>query len=400
MMDRYNAVAVLDEAQIYNSEDKEETIAILRGAYQKGNQRIKSVPTGHGWTDKAFNAFGFCPIASHDPLEEGIMQRCLSFSMVKRTRRLKKWRKPEFLVQGTRLRAWNLYYRLLHLGDPIPEEVEDQLEEIHDDRLQELALPLLTVAPAGPRQTILSFFKTLEKRKQLEVESGDESDYFRALDFFTTDKGKQFFKPPGRILFSTFKDQLLAIKKEAEPDYDPKWLSPRAMWKVLERLGFHHGGHMKEGSSIAFDIAQVEALRPQFNPQVQVQQEVSFPPSTVTTVTTVTPIENKVTEMTEVTDTGGKCIASTTQTPCDTSENLPDSPRGVLGTASDTPIGRSDSPGDTPRAEAATVPRMDRPLESGDCSICRQKGPVRPDAGGVWLVCEACYATRSPTEDG
>src|SRR5207249_6956770 len=90
MMDRYNAVPVLDEAQTLNSEDKEETIAILRGAYQRGNQRSKSVPTGHGWTDKAFNAYGFTIIASHDPLEEGIMQRCLSFSMVKRTRRLKK----------------------------------------------------------------------------------------------------------------------------------------------------------------------------------------------------------------------------------------------------------------------------------------------------------------------
>src|SRR3989442_6090000 len=262
MMDRYNAVLVLDEAQTLNSEDKEETIAILRGAYQFGNQRIKSVPTGHGWTDKAFNAYGFVIISSHDPLEEGIMQRCLSFTMSKRTRRLKRTRKPEFLFEGLGLRSMNLNYRFLHVKDLIPEEVEEQLEQIRDDRLQELALPLLTVAPPGPRQKILSYFRALEKRKQVETESGDEADYFRALDFFTTEKGKDFIKPEGRILLSGFKQALLSIKQEAEPEYDQKWLSPRARWKVLERLGFHHGGHTREGSSVSFDRSRGDAFRP------------------------------------------------------------------------------------------------------------------------------------------
>src|SRR5439155_19504281 len=125
------------------------------------------------------------------------------------------------------------YYRFLHVNDEISKEVEDQLEEIHDDRLQELALPLLTVSPPGPRQKILSYFKTLEKRKQVETESGDEADYFRALDFFTTEKGKDFIKPGGRILFSAFKQSLLGIKQEAEPEFKHEWLTPRSMWKVL-----------------------------------------------------------------------------------------------------------------------------------------------------------------------
>ncbi len=305
MMDRFQATVMPDEAQIFNSEDSPEMIAILRGAYQRGNLRIKSVPTGNGWTDKAYNAFGFCVLAAHDPLDEGIMQRCLPFAMVKRTRKLKKWRKPEFLIEGSHLRNWNLQYRFLHLGD---DDVDDDLlEEIKDDRLQELALPLLTVAPAGlPRQNILSFFKTLQKRKQVETESGDEADYFRALDFFSTEKGKDFIKPESRILLSAFKQTLLKVKQEAEAEYDPKWLTPRAMWKVLERLGFHHGGHTREGSSITFDRSRLDALRPQFAPQETLQPEPSLPPSTVTTITTVTPIENDVMDVTDVTVTRGK----------------------------------------------------------------------------------------------
>jgi hypothetical protein len=301
MMDRFDATPMIDEAQTLNNEESGEMIAILRGAYQKGNMRIKSVPTGHGWTDKAYRAYGFFSIASHDPLEEGISQRCLPFSMSKRTRKLHKWRKPEFVVRGHALRCYNLQYRFLHLGDLIPDEVEEQLEQINDDRLQELALPLLVVSPPGPRKAILSYFKTLEKRKQLEIESGEEADYFNALDFFTSHS--EFIKPEGRILFAAFKESLLAIKKEEDPGYDPKWLSPRSMWKVLERLGFHHGGHLREGSSITFDRSQVEALRPRFSDQS------SLSPSTVTTVTTVTPIENDVTDVTDVTVRGEKGIS-------------------------------------------------------------------------------------------
>ena len=297
MMDRFNATIMPDEAQILNSEDSGEMIAILRGAYQRGNMRIKSVPTGHGWTDKAYNAFGFCVLASHDPLEEGILQRCLPFSMVKRTRRLKKWRKPEFIIEGSHLRNWNLQYRFLHLGD---DDVDDALlDQIDDDRLQELALPLLTVAPAGqPRESILSFFKVLAQRKQVEIESGEEADYFRALDYFTSHA--EFIKSGGKILFAAFKQSLLEIKKEEDSEYDPKWLDPRGMWKVLKRLGFSHGGHTREGSSIIFDRSRIEALRPRF------EQQQSLPPSTVTTITPVTPIENDVTGVTEVTDMGVK----------------------------------------------------------------------------------------------
>lgn len=302
MMDRFQATIMPDEAQILNSDDSPEMIAVLRGAYQKGNQRIKSVPTGHGWTDKASNAYGFVAWAAHDPLEEGILQRSLTFSMVKRTRKLEKWRKPEFLMRGSHLRNWNLQYRFLNLGR---DDVDDELlDQIQDDRLQELALPLLTVAPLKARESILSFFKVLEKRKQLEIESGEEADYFRALDFFTT--RPEFIKAPGgRILFAAFKERLLAIKKEEDPEYDPKWLSPRAMWKVLDRLGFHHGGHLREGSSITFDVNQIEAQRPRFSDQA-VLSPMSFPPSTVTVVTPVTSIEKSVKDVTEVMDTGVK----------------------------------------------------------------------------------------------
>jgi hypothetical protein len=79
------------------------------------------------------------------------------------------------------------------------------------------------------------------------------------------------------------------------------------MWKVLERLGFHHGGHTREGSSITFDRSRVDALRPQFAPQETLEQESTLSPRTVTTIT---PIENDVTDVTDVTIRGERDMVS------------------------------------------------------------------------------------------
>lgn len=297
MMDRFSATLFPDEAQTIQNEENSELIAILRGAYQKDNLRIKSIQVNGMWTDKASKAYGFCVLASHDPIEEGIAQRCLPFTMSKRTRHLEKWRKPEFLLRGSHIRDWNLQYRFHALGR---DDVDDDfLEQIRDDRLQELALPLLTVAPAKARDSILSFFKGLEHRKHLELESGEEADYFRALDFFTSNTG--FIKPGGRISFAAFKQALLEIKKEGDSDFDEKYLpGPKTMWKILERLGFHHGGYTREGSTISFDVSQVEALRPRFS------DAITLSPVSSTLSTPFTPIENDVKVVKEVKDTGDK----------------------------------------------------------------------------------------------
>lgn len=259
VIDRYDASVVSDEQQLWKSEDKSEHHAILRGGYQRDMPRYKMISTGRGFTDVEQKIFGIKLIGSELPVEAGIMERCILIHTVKRTRKLGKLRQPEFALRGLDLRGKLLTYRMRHLGQPVSDDIDSELEEIREDRTQELAYPILASTPVQVHDSILSFFREQETRLQTEEQTGEFADYVRAVaDCVANSK----IEAGGIILLKNFRDSLMKVAEVL----DVKFLdSPKKNRRILDSLAFKRA-RTNEGVGFIYDDKRQKELEAQFSP--------------------------------------------------------------------------------------------------------------------------------------
>ncbi len=259
VIDRYDCTVVFDEAQLWKAEDKSDHLAILRGGYQRDMPRYKMISTGRGFTDVEQRIFGFKLIGCEMPVEPGIMERCVLFHTAKRTRKLLPLRKPEFQLRGDVLRGKLLMYRFRHVGQEIPEEIDTELEEIREDRLQELGYPILASTPVEVHDSIIAFFHEQEKRMKSEEETGEWADYVRAIaDCVANSK----IEAGGIILLKNFRDSLM----KATETLDAKFLdSPKKNRRILDSLAFKRA-RTNEGVGFLYDDKLQKELEARFTP--------------------------------------------------------------------------------------------------------------------------------------
>ncbi len=193
LVDHYHPTILQDESQIMNDKEKGEQRAIINAGYRRGAPVYRNIDLGKDWHPKAYDCFSLKLLASTDTPWPALMSRAILVRMSKKRpgTRLKKPANPESQVEARTLRGWSLQYRFDHALDyhyerlqayPEPTKAEALVNEtIQDPRIQEIAQPLIVVAPAESHEPILSFFLDLERDDLAEERTGEEAAYTQAI---------------------------------------------------------------------------------------------------------------------------------------------------------------------------------------------------------------------------
>jgi hypothetical protein len=173
--DMWHPTLFLDETEVYLRKERSEIMHLLNAGYRKGFPATRIEETDEGLKVKIFDCFGFKALAGTRAFVDTLKSRCIIFTMSKATREIKTKIDPN---RAEELRKKLLMYRFRMLVE------KQRLEEpniVLTGRLRELFLPLIRVATAEAKDSIMKEAKKIEEITKEEEQAGDEAIVFRAI---------------------------------------------------------------------------------------------------------------------------------------------------------------------------------------------------------------------------
>lgn len=207
-IEKYNCIPFLDEAEVYNQEEKAEIRAMLNAGQKRRSAKVERCQEEHGnQTIKTFNIFGFKAIAGTESLKPTLESRSIIINMSKSTRPLDN---TQNIILAQRLRNGLLLYRFQTLtqinqitqkptiSDDDSYDAYDtydafdaktnptlklppEFESIRNGRVRELFYPLYQVAEGEARKKILDYAKTVDEQHETEENLSIEAEILLAI---------------------------------------------------------------------------------------------------------------------------------------------------------------------------------------------------------------------------
>jgi hypothetical protein len=189
----FHPTLCLDETEYLSREDRAEIVGLLNSRYRRGGQVIR-VGAADKETQKrdveVFNVFGFTALAGTRGFLQTLESRCIIFCMQKAMRAV-----PIFIDENeaAELRAKLVKFQGDGFTDPSPTSHQIASGDDFDGfdgfwggggvsgRTVELFGPLLAVAPPKAKESIGSFAKDFETRKNEEISASDDAFVYFAL---------------------------------------------------------------------------------------------------------------------------------------------------------------------------------------------------------------------------
>ena len=221
-------------------------------------------------TPTSYRVFGFSARAGDTPSWPAFRSRALPVNMAKKPKLVKHKRTGKlvplklsrtltlrFEARGLQLRSWLNEYRERHLSDPeeVDQLIEKRLEELEDGRTQEIAEALLASTPESKRDTILEYFKDVERQHQAEEETSYLGQLVQALIACKPENGK--------VSAQQVREQLATLWGMTDEKGKPKKgvPGPRRIMSDLRTLGFRDTRLSRGEAGILLDPSLLEELK-------------------------------------------------------------------------------------------------------------------------------------------
>jgi len=252
----WHPTLLLDEAQVYSTEDRAEILAIINNGYRRGQYvlRVERLGKNGQFELNCFDVFGCKAVAGTEELFRSLQSRTIVFQMSKATRKVRFFLDTE---EAKTLRAQLAYYRDKNQGDILFNYGEygrlDDLEKLGNSRLGELFYPLIWVAPTDEiGDKLLNYARKVAGHLVDEEQASSEGLVFKAL----TDILSQ--AESGKLAIQRVVDQLNVDLSDTE-----KWNS-RSVGRILSRLGFRKVRLTGGKRAVAIDTTLIDRLQKRY----------------------------------------------------------------------------------------------------------------------------------------
>jgi hypothetical protein len=252
--DTWHPTLFLDETEVYLRKERSEIMHLLNAGYRKGFPATRIEETDDGLKVKIFDCFGFKALAGTRAFVDTLRSRCIIFTMSKATREIKTKIDQN---RAEELRKKLLMYRFRMFAE------KQKIEEPNINltgRLRELFLPLIMVATAEAKGSIMNEAKKIEEITKEEEQASDEATVFRAI--VTAHE-----ESPGATKISI--ERITQIVNEGL-SYDEVF-SNFNVGRIASRLGFKRAIHDKR-RCIVWNENLVERLKKRWSVEEGQQQ--------------------------------------------------------------------------------------------------------------------------------
>lgn len=208
-IEKYGVIPFLDEAEVYNQEQKGDVIACLNAGYKRRSGKIERCKGDNNDEIVNFNVFGFKVIAGTESMKATLESRSIIINMAKNTRhidiiindraaqeirnKLLVWR-FETLI-GNKIAPQRLLHEALESNeydeyDEYDEfdaktkallDIPEELRAIRNSRVIELFAPLTAVTDSPEREIIVEYAKTVASQQKTEENTSLEADLVLAI---------------------------------------------------------------------------------------------------------------------------------------------------------------------------------------------------------------------------
>jgi hypothetical protein len=252
--DMWHPTLFLDETEVYLRKERSEIMHLLNAGYRKGFPATRIEETDEGLKVKIFDCFGFKALAGTRAFVDTLRSRCIIFTMSKATREIKTKIDPN---RAEELRKKLLMYRFRTLTE---KQTLQEPNIVLTGRLRELFLPLVTVATAEAKGSIMSEAKKIEEITKEEEQTSDEATVFRAIVTAHEEN-------PGATKISV--ERITQIVNEGL-SYD-EMFSNLNVGRIASRLGFKRAIHDKR-RCVVWNENLVERLKKRWSVEEGQQQ--------------------------------------------------------------------------------------------------------------------------------
>lgn len=245
----FTPTLLIDESQIFNREEYAEAKAFLNERYKRGAKVWRmNLET---MVPESFNAFGPTVLAQSDQSWDAMTSRGVILKMAKGTPK-EETLTERFYHWGRDLRGQLKLYSTIEgqFSDPTLE-----LAKLQSPRLREIGLPLLSESYDGePRDAILSYLVDLEESRNATLNTGYESDIFRAfLMVGAIDK----------VSMTSIRDGLMTMW-DIDKKNDKRLPHPKTLMKVMLTMGFNPTRTSDNKAAVFYNPKLVEQLSLRF----------------------------------------------------------------------------------------------------------------------------------------
>jgi len=211
-IEEFNCVPFLDEAEVYNQDEKGDVVACLNAGYKRVSAIVERCQgeSGGNQTISTFHIFGFKGIAGTESLRATLESRSIIINMAKNTRpldvilndkaalairtNLLKWRfgvllSGKYQPNGKQpldssvideFDAFDEYDEFDEKTKPVL-ELPTEFQAMRNSRVIELFLPLYEVSEDEDRKIIIDYAKTVATNQRTEENTSLESEILLAI---------------------------------------------------------------------------------------------------------------------------------------------------------------------------------------------------------------------------
>ncbi len=206
-IEKFNCVPFLDEAEVYNQDEKVDVIACLNAGYKRRSAIIERCQ-GDNQEIKSFHVFGFKGIAGTEALKATLESRSIIITMAKNTRqldivlndkaaqtirnRLLQWRFETLLgntiqnqqtVNATFDDEYDEFddYDEYDAKTKATLDIPEELRAIKNARVVEIFMPLCAVADEAEKKIIVDYAKAVSSQQKTEENTSIESEILLAI---------------------------------------------------------------------------------------------------------------------------------------------------------------------------------------------------------------------------
>jgi hypothetical protein len=261
----YKITFLLDETEIYSSEQKQAVQSILNAGYKRGQHAYRMEQTESGkWVPQGFNVFGPKALAGTEELKDTLESRCIQIVMERNTRDV------NFLVdqpRAKRLRSRLLLWRFRRLHDldqlyseesehseisEVYTEGPKELREIKNGRIVEIYSPLIQLAEPEAKDSIVSYAIDYYERSQIE-----ETDTYEAQVLLAIRESVNKLES-GKFSTRQVTDEFNLSRLEIEH------LDSRTIGRIITKLGFEPKRMTGGKAGYIFDLDRVNRLSEEY----------------------------------------------------------------------------------------------------------------------------------------
>lgn len=284
---------LVDEASLMD-EEKRPLILKMFLAYRPDMYYERKNPKGLGFDQlDVSECFCYKAIASRRDLSANLADRCVYINMKKRSRKLKRWRRSMYETEAKEIRTQLLELRMRYWNTL----EEDEDFTVRDDRVEELFIPLATMAKRfGPKKAyddIKAAAEAVITSFEREKAMSFEHDVIEAIV-----TNRLSISDDGLLPTTTIADNLF---KEAPTPGDFRKLSGTLKSLGFEKVYAKYGGKKKR--CVVVDETLLERYVEDYG--IEEQKETPFKPRDVVRLARLHPAEK------------GKCVYCGNETTLD-----------------------------------------------------------------------------------